>query len=212
TDTFGFYGDRIRTPFQSDNTVLSDGYQRTADRRMVLNNSRKSLLGNTVSCLEGGALKEFRFNADNNMNGRYDYLCVTGGNLTTPITLTTTTTGSITSNNEHTGLDDLNVDCGSNKVLTSFDLDTDGASYWYTYKCASSNDAEGNTYPLTCEKRYTTWNNTDDDGFRTGGRPNDVQFLDRHKVECDSDEAISQFRLQKRAGGMMRYSYTCCRH
>ncbi|NBU34771.1 hypothetical protein EBS40_09195 [bacterium] len=177
--------------------------------------NRKSLLGNTVSCLEGGALKDFRFNADNDKNGRYDYLCVTGGNLTTPITLTTTKTDRIMPNNEHTGLEDLNVDCGSNKVLTSFYLDAKGADYYYTYTCAGANDAEGNTYPLSCETRYTTWNNTDDDGFRTGGRPYDVQLLDRHKVECDSDEAISQFRLEKGTGenaNKMRYSYTCCRH
>ena len=64
----------------------------------------------------------------------------------------------------------------------------------YAYKCSTPKKE------LNCIKKSTEFN---DNG---GGN---AIYLDRHKLQCGENEALSQFKLVNE-GTRYKYDYTCC--
>eukprot|EP00884_Botryococcus_braunii_P017787 jgi/Botrbrau1/4692/Bobra.0218s0014.1 len=63
-------------------------------------------------------------------------------------------------------------------------------------------------YDTGCEKRYTGWQ---DDGTWVVG-VEETEFLDRHDIQCNNDEALRGFHLERQPGApRIRYEYHCCK-
>ena len=70
-----------------------------------------------------------------------------------------------------------------------------GGQYQYQYKCATPSTA------FTSSRNVSTnWNNE--------GEGN-AMYLDRHNIQCNSDEKLSQLHLTRDGKGNYRYDYTC---
>lgn len=148
-----------------------------------------------ITCDSNG-IKRFRLVRDGQGKYRYDYTCMSGGDLGSS---TSKNTGF---NDEGNGnvvyLDRHNIDCGSNSVLSQFKLNRSGQNqYRYDYSCLSSNK------PLQCRSVTTQGN---DDG---GGN---AVYLDRHDINCNDDETLSQFKLTRPTGNTIQYQYKCCKY
>ena len=128
---------------------------------------------------------------------QYQFTCANGGQL-----------GAVSQqatpfNDEGNGntiyLDRHNADCGSGNVMTKLHLNRSGnGMYQWQFACAPNTQPQ----PLNCRQTSTGMNN---DG---GG--NSI-FLDRHDIQCNSNEALSQIHLQRNsAGNQYQFEYTCC--
>lgn len=142
-------------------------------------------------------INQFRLQRNSDLNQyQFNYKCSSAMQLDRPI-------GNATPWNDEGGgnavfLDRHNVDCGANNVLTRTHLRRKGdGNYQYEYSCARSNR------PLKCRKATT--------GFNDEGDGNSV-YLDRHNVECNGDEALSQFHLQRSGLGTYQFQFTCCKY
>ncbi|XP_031558566.1 uncharacterized protein LOC116295009 [Actinia tenebrosa] len=61
-------------------------------------------------------------------------------------------------------------------------------------------------FDVTCRRARTSWNHRAD---------GELMFLDRHNVQCRSNEFIQTFVLKRRSDypqGMVRYEFKCCRY
>lgn len=147
-----------------------------------------------INC-NGQVLNELHLNRADAKSIQFQYTCSTGGVLGTPLSKNTDW------NDEGGGntvfLDRHNVDCGVNSVISELKLVRNGYQYQYQYQCIPS------TQTLNCRQTSTPWN---DEG---GG--NSI-FLDRHDLKCNSDEAISEFKLVRDGNGKYQYQYTCCKN
>jgi hypothetical protein len=152
----------------------------------------KYLDRHNIKCSTGNALSQFRLKTDGKSKMQYIYKCVSGGDFETPVM----------KNSEYNKdynakyLDRLNVDCGTNSVLSQASLSRKKGNLWrYNYTCNNSKK------PLTCRNLSTKINSNG------GGR---VNYLDKHDVKCGPDEALSQFKLVGVDSGNYKYDYTCC--
>lgn len=92
-------------------------------------------------------------------------------------------------------LDRHNVDCGK-KPITQFRLIRPQADQLrYDYTCGNRL-TEG-----ACRDANTGWND----------ESNSSIYLDRHRVECNNNEVLTQFKLNRNGAGKFRYDYKCCK-
>jgi hypothetical protein len=152
----------------------------------------------------GHAINQFRLIEGPNNTMGYRYKCSDNGNLQGEIDTKQT-------NYDYKGpnggkiiyLDRHQVTCGKNKVLSRVKLFSDGGeNMQYRYTCNESQ------VPLTCETK-TTESSTlaiDNNSIRTGVNVN----LSDHNIQCDSNQALAEFRL-KSDGGSIYYNYKCCK-
>ena len=89
-------------------------------------------------------------------------------------------------------------DCGSGKVINSFQLETNNLyQYRYRYQCC--------TAQLPC-----TNTNKENDFTDDGAPEGDPIYLDRQNVNCE-DQPITYFHLvRKDSGDEWKYKYRCC--
>ena len=91
----------------------------------------------------------------------------------------------------------LNVECNDNEVLSYWRLISHSDKIHIQYYCIS-----GLSVLITSNIKFTKWNKTSNNKKRS------VNFLDRHRVMCDSDEAIGAFQMQS-SGKDIRFRYRC---
>ena len=91
----------------------------------------------------------------------------------------------------------LNVQCHDNEVLSYWHLISHAGKIHIKYYCI-----QGLSVIITNEIRYTPWNKTNKDQKRS------VNYLDRHRVLCNEDEAIGSFQMEK-SGKKIRFRYRC---
>jgi hypothetical protein len=103
-------------------------------------------------------------------------------------------------------LDRQNVDCGDDAAISQFHLVRDGdTKQHYAYTCLT-----GPTHPSLgeCSVQQTAPN----DGGGVGG--DQVEYLDRHRVECPGKNVLTRFQLRTPDGGeqdgKIFYEFTCC--
>ncbi|GBF93719.1 hypothetical protein Rsub_06822 [Raphidocelis subcapitata] len=107
-----------------------------------------------------------------------------------------------TGNNDEGGgftvyLDRHNVDCGANSVLNEWRLIRPaGGQIAIQYLCARV----PRTY--NCEYFATLWNSKGGDG--------QVNFLDRHDVQCPGNKKLTWWRLQNDNRSQIRIFFNCC--
>ena len=127
---------------------------------------------------------------------QFQYKCSSGGSLDTLVLKNTDYNDD--GNGNAVYLDRHNIDCGKDSLISGLKLVRDGkGNYQYQYQCAPSKT------PLTCRQLSTPSN---DDG---GG--NSV-YLDRHDINCNTDESISQLKLVRNGDHAYQYNYTCCKN
>ena len=97
-----------------------------------------------------------------------------------------------------TGTRDVMIGGDKKLQIKEFKLDRAGTSdmYQYDYNCGKS------SRNLTCRNVKTALN---DDG---GGN---TIFLDRHNVQCEPNEVITQFKVSRPSDNKIQYDYTCCK-
>jgi hypothetical protein len=137
-------------------------------------------------------------------NARYEYTCTAGGGRldTSRMDSKETSLQEQCANQDTVCLDKHSVDCGTNAVLSSFRLTRQGDKYQYKFKCIPTKD---NASLSSCRDVTTNFDSL-------GGRSNnDMFYLDRHDIKCESDEAISQFALGS-SGDRIQYKYRCCKN
>jgi hypothetical protein len=163
--------------------------------------NRKShyLDGHTVDC-ENKPLNRFQFGTLPGDNAKYTYTCCdnTGGSYQqTPIDKETQPNEDGGGNMDY--LDKHNVDCGTDSVISKFALNRpSGNSIKYKYTCLKS------VKPLTCRDITTPLNLKGDNAT--------IEYLDRHNLSCNTDEAIGRFQyIRGDNGTKIAYSYRCCK-
>ena len=92
-------------------------------------------------------------------------------------------------------LDRHNVDCGTKPIAQFKLVRPAGNKIRYDYRCSN----RPSTGP--CRGANTGWNQESSQNI----------YLDRHNVQCNSDEVITQFKLNRNGQGKFRYDYTCCK-
>lgn len=151
----------------------------------------------SLDCGSNG-ISQFKLyrNANNLSQFQYGYTCSTGGPKLGPYMAKNTGFNDDGGGNV-VYLDRHNVDCGSDGVLSQFNLVRNNTSqYRYEYKCLPS------TKPLTCRNASTVGNED--------GKGNAV-YLDRHDVKCNEDEVLNQFKLYRPKEDQINYEYKCCK-
>jgi hypothetical protein len=164
--------------------------------------NRKSyyLDGHIVNC-ENKPLNMFQFGTLPDNKAKYTYTCCdnTGGSYEqTPTYKQTDYKDDGGGNMDY--LDQHNVDCGTDSVISKFALNRAlwGGKIGYNYTCLKS------TKPLTCRDLRTN--------FDEKGADATIEYLDRQKVYCDPDEAISRFQYVRGENGKkIAYEYRCCK-
>lgn len=146
-----------------------------------------------VGCTNG-ALSKVQLMTDE-ATAWYNYGCSFGGNLGTKTNYMTPFDAGGAGGNIY--LDRQGVQCPEGQVLTGFDYikDPNSDQIRYTYMCAP---APG----LTCRDVSTP-------AFSDGA--GNFRFLERHNMECNSDEAIGGFRLRRPTPTEINYNYRCCK-
>ena len=89
------------------------------------------------------------------------------------------------------------VRCAENEVLSFWTVNKSNGMIWYKYYCIS-----GPSVTSTSEFKYTAWNKTNKDINKS------LNYLDRHFMLCNEDEAIGAFEMEKSAENI-RYKYRC---
>jgi len=97
-------------------------------------------------------------------------------------------------------LDRHHVACPSDQLLNRWNVYRPNShSFTIYYYCTTA------LRPLTCHKKETAFHS--DGGNRKGG----LIYLDRHNVQCGTNEAMQEWRLQRNGDkDKMRIEYTCC--
>lgn len=154
-------------------------------------------------CGEGSAIKAFQLIRSLTGTYKYDYKCC---NTPLPCSLERKTTpydvyrepylsaGIIAKGAIY--LDRHDVDC-KNQFLSSFRLERFGGKIRYSYHCCTMSRNK------KCYSSYTNWTPNG------GGVNGDTVFLDRQRVSCSDNYALTRIRLQT-GGDNWRYEYTCC--
>jgi hypothetical protein len=97
------------------------------------------------------------------------------------------------------------VNCDTNAVLASVQLNEEDAKLNYNYSCLPS------FHKMDCSvKKTTPYTSYVDAKGNTSIYP-----LEKHDIKCDVNEAISQFKLVKNPDSTKneyRYEYTCCKN
>jgi len=91
----------------------------------------------------------------------------------------------------------LNVQCLDNEVLSYWRVISRDGKMQIQYYCIS-----GLSVLITKETRYTVWNKTNENKRKS------VNFLDRHRVLCNQDEAIGAFQMEK-SESKIRFRFRC---
>lgn len=157
-----------------------------------------------VTCDPNG-LQRFRLSRDGAGNSGYSYTCTKGVDLGAEQTKNTAFNDNGQGNNIF--LDRHDVSCDPGSVLTRFKLtqnpDAAANQYRYDYSCRPLPKGE-----LECRDVSSVpchgWCAGDDGGGLSW-------FLDRHDVMCDSNEALSRFRLTRPTTATIGYNYKCCK-
>lgn len=142
------------------------------------------------------AINGFKLERDGN-EIYYKYTCLEGVNSSSSPTLVTSQESHGSHNKVY--LDRLHPDCGA-KPISKFKYMYGEASFnndkgWYAGNCSDLSH-NGN-----CRDVYTDWNEE---------AKHKVVYLDRHNLQCDSNEAMTDFKYERDGGGKMRYKYRCC--
>jgi hypothetical protein len=145
-------------------------------------------------------LNRFQFGTLPDNNSKYTYTCCdTGGSYEqTPTYKQPDYKDGGGGNMDY--LDKHNVDCGTDSVISQFALWKPlwGDKIGYAYGCLKS------TKPLTCRDLRTDFNEKGNDAT--------IEYLDRHNLSCDPDEAISRFQYVRGENGKkIAYEYRCCK-
>lgn len=129
---------------------------------------------------------------------KYSFNCAENGNLENPQEKVTDWEDDGDGNLVF--LDRLKVQCDDDSFVTKFHYARNGKNdkARYEYSCAKS------VAPLLCRNDETQ---QDDDG---GGGAK-IQFLDRHNVRCEDDEALQKFGLKRKGDDKIYYKYRCCK-
>jgi hypothetical protein len=122
----------------------------------------------------------------------YNYKCAASEKLETPREVTNPKTEA---NNQIIYLDRQNIKCNENEVISSFKLSNALGEWQYFYTCSKAKD------PLTCRSIQTT----------PAKQGNAASSLVPLSVQCEPNEALSQFNLHNIGNGDMQYNYTCCK-
>jgi len=93
-------------------------------------------------------------------------------------------------------MDRHNAVCGTDQVMTQWQLQTANRKFRFEYECCDVNAGLDK-----CSQHSTPMN---DDG---GGK---VRHLDRHNVNCPASTMMTQWRLTRPSGSQIRFDYTCC--
>jgi hypothetical protein len=94
-------------------------------------------------------------------------------------------------------LDRHYIACPGRSVISFWKVHESGGNITFEYRCLSGPAVLGES-----EWRYTSWN-----GVASNVRTS-IDYLDRHTVICNNDEAINTFTVQ-RSGNHIRYAYIC---
>lgn len=92
-------------------------------------------------------------------------------------------------------LDRHNVNCGNNPIARFRLVRPASNKIRYDYSCSKANSTG------KCTNKNTGWNQESSQNY----------YLDRHNVKCGTNEAITQFKLQRDGKGKFRYDYRCCK-
>lgn len=98
-------------------------------------------------------------------------------------------------------LDRQHVKCDDGEALNSFRLENGSQQIRYVYNCIKSDSISNN-----CQNRETVINDNAKDNKKS------LIFLDRHNVECDQDEVLKEFKLDRK-DRKINYKYIwyiCC--
>lgn len=175
-------------PFTEDDTLNSSPWNDAGNGNFVF------LDRHNVDCSDKAINNLHLVSKDENKSYHYEFKCSSGGSLSKPIDKSTEFNEDGGGNTMY--LDRHNIDCGKNKVLTRLQLISGNNKIKYDYKCASS------TRPLTCRTDTTPWS-----GELKG---NSIQLI-KHNIKCESNEALSQLKLERKGDGNFNYKYTCCK-
>ena len=149
------------------------------------------------------ALNQFRLARNQPTNDKIQmlYTCASGPALGTSVPKFTPldikrAAGSSEPNGNTVYLDRHEAACPFQSVMTELKLNTNGDKWQWAYKCAPSERV------LTYRDVATTMN---DDG---GGRS---EFLDRHDVKCNSNEALTKIKLVRNypTNNKYQFQYQC---
>ena len=137
-------------------------------------------------------LSQFKLERPSGNTIRYAYTCKEGIN--------SAGTNKNTGSNDWGGgntvyLDRHNVDCGTKPIAQFKLVRPAGNKIRYNYRCSN----RPSTGP--CRGANTGWNQESNQNI----------YLDRHNVRCNSDEVITQFKLNRNGQGKFRYDYKCCK-
>ncbi len=207
---------------EEEEATLSGCETRHSDSTYVFDDQDPSILSDLeVSCGLGNALKNVRLIRPSSTEIAYSITCCPI-ECSSPVEERTATT----SVRRYENLASLEVDCGSDKVLTSFDLDEGQSSafnyefdvnygyiktyrMFYRYTCCRPT-----SHRLSCVERSTNYNEYGN-GY--------IIYLDRHRIECgngNDDEFLSSFRLRRNSWsgfggqtyyGSVYYDFKCCK-
>ena len=144
-----------------------------------------------LDCGDDG-LSRFKLERPSGNRIRYAYTCKEGIN--------SAGTNKNSGSNDWGGgntvyLDRHNVDCGTKPIAQFKLVRPAGNKIRYDYRCSN----RPSTGP--CRGANTGWNQESSQNI----------YLDRHNVQCNSDEVITQFKLNRNGQGKFRYDYKCCK-
>jgi len=169
--------------------VQTDNYDRTWNSNNVKNLFRAP----TVNCMNNprGAISGFQYGYNGN-NGFWKYQC-------SPITTTTPFNyDRFNGGPQATGglefLDRQHIWCPENSFLATWNANNNNGDMQIVFDCARIANRDN-----TCVDKYTAYN---DKGF-------DIIFLDRHRLQCDTNSAMRGWEVQT-SGNNIRFHYQCC--
>lgn len=99
-------------------------------------------------------------------------------------------------NGSVSNLGSQNISCPTGSAISYFQLSRGNNTFRYQVKCVSMPGID-----LTPVQKYTPWNVHNGAGGSTN-------FLDRHYINCPSNQVLQQYQLQN-SGANIRYSYKC---
>jgi hypothetical protein len=145
----------------------------------------------SVDCGNDG-LNQFKLERPSGNRIRYRYLCKEAINSSGK--------NKNTGSNDWGGgntiyLDRHNVDCGTKPIARFRLVRPAGNKIRYDYRCSNKSSTG------VCRNANTGWNQESSRNI----------YLDRHNVRCNSDEVITQFKLNRNGKGKFRYDYKCCK-
>ena len=170
----------------------------------------KSLVQAPIKCLENEALSQFKLLTDlPKSTFRYEYTCCAveshSGKVGLSELLNRTTSFDIEGvDSDMRMLERHDVNCGPVSgykdghmyAITGFGVEARDGMIRYAYQCG------GMYKPLECTNKET----------EMGDESTDIQFLDRHNVECPKKSFIGRFQYVKANNTELKFKigYTCC--